>query len=417
MDVDGAEVASVPHRAAQGSLTDEHHSATAAVTEQVRSLSHFARLDTMVTVVDALNIYDVLDSLETLAEKNSTNMVGNTGILGETSADSGESDSRKQSNTEQHEHHDHKHGEELDDRSIAQLMLDQIEFANVILLSKAHLVEQGPRAVEELCALLQRLNPSAKIIAPAGPHFADLPVSSVINTGLFDMEQAQVSAGWVQELAKSADGGAGHTPETEEYGISSVVFRCRERPFHPGRLRGVLAGLGTYASSVALGEGGAGSTSSLHAATFSGVVRAKGQLWVASANAYPVDFHAAGRHVQLVPSSRPYLAATARHEWDQSDHEQCGRLVAEGTWHFVHGDRESEVVFIGVALDRARILDELSAALLTDAEVAGGSAGWKAFEDVFFGGRYFEISSEEQGAQTMGSEDGHGYSLKVAKER
>jgi len=238
----------------------------------------------------------------------------------------------------------------------------------------------------------------------------------VINTSLFDMEQAQVSAGWVQELAKSVDGGAGHTPETEEYGISSVVFRSRERPFHPGRLKTVLAGLWNYASSVALGEGGAGKASSLHARAFSGVVRAKGQLWVASANAYPVDFHAAGRHIQLVPSSRPYLAATARHEWDQSDHEQCGRLVAEGTWHFVHGDRESEVVFIGVALDKTRILEKLGAALLTDAEVAEGAAGWKAFEDVFFGGKFFGILSEEE-ARTMGSEDGHAYSLKIATAR
>lgn len=416
MDVDGAEeVIGGSREAGQGSSTEGHHTATAAVAPQMRSLSHFARLDTMVTVVDALNIYDVLDSLETLAEKNSTSMVGNTGILGEAIADSGRDEDHKHSDGKHHGHHDHKHDEELDDRSIAQLMLDQIEFANVILLSKVHLVQRGPSAVEELCALLQRLNPSAKIIAPAGPHFADLPVSSVINTSLFDMERAQVSAGWVQELAKSADGGAGHTPETEEYGISSVVFRSRERPFHPGRLKAVLAGLGNYASSAALG--GAGNTDSSHVTTFSGVVRAKGQLWVASANAYPVDFHAAGRHIQLVPSPRPYLAAIARHEWDHSDHEQCRRLVAEGTWHSVHGDRESEVVFIGVALDKTRILEELSAALLTEAEVAEGAVGWKAFEDVFFGGKFFQVLSEEEEARTMGSDDGHGYSLKIAKER
>ena len=186
---------------------------------ELKSLSHFARLDTMVTVVDALNIYDVLASLETLAEKNIAGMAGND--------------------------------EETDDRSIAQLMLDQIEFANVILLSKVHLMKDAS-AVEEIRALLQKLNPYAKVIVPSQPHFADVPLSDLINTHLFDMDKVESSAGWMQELAKAADGG--HTPETEEYDISSMVFRCHERPFHPGRLAEVFAGFGNYASSVASTE-------------------------------------------------------------------------------------------------------------------------------------------------------------------
>lgn len=185
-----------------------------------KSLSHFARLDTMVTVVDALNIYDVLASLETLAEENVAGMAGND--------------------------------PKTDERSIAQLLLDQIEFANVILLSKVHLMKD-PSAVHEIKALLRKLNPLAKVIVPLKPYFADVPLSDLMNTNLFDMDQAESSAGWMQELATAAQAGPGspsHTPETEEYDISSMVFRCHERPFHPGRLAEVLEGVGNYASSV-----------------------------------------------------------------------------------------------------------------------------------------------------------------------
>lgn len=146
------------------------------------------------------------------------------------------------------------------------------------------------------------------------------------------------------------------------------------------------------------------------------MVRAKGQLWVASANAYPVDFHAAGRHIQLVPAPRPYLAAVARREWEPGDREQCEAMTAAGTWHPTYGDRESEAVLIGVGLDRPRILQELGAALLTDAEVALGATGWKAFEDVFFSGKFFEVRAEED-FQNSVAEATNGYSLKVAKKQ
>ena len=239
-----------------------------------KSLSNFARLDTLVTVVDALNLFDVLSTLETLAEKNSTHMVGNTGIA--------------QGDTE----------EEIDDRSIAQLMLDQIEFANVIVLSKAHLLgsqagkpvsgagsssqksaqvhkpqNKGRKqlvdafsgqasaaaemsneaAVCEVAALIKKLNPKANVIVPKEPKFADVRIADLVNTHLFDMDEAQEGAGWIAELEKEE--GEGHTPETEEYGIGSVVFRSKERPFHPHRLRAILAGFGNYKLSVARAAG------------------------------------------------------------------------------------------------------------------------------------------------------------------
>ena len=251
---------------------------------EMKSLSHFARLDTMVTVVDALNVYDVLSSLETLAEQNIAGMVGND--------------------------------DETDDRSIAQLMLDQIEFANVILLSKVHLVKDAG-AVQEIRALLQKLNPAAKVIVPTEPHFADVPLSDLINTHMFDMEKAESSAGWMQELARAAEGGEGHTPETEEYNISSMVFRSHERPFHPGRLANVLANFGDYASGMAAAE----HKQTDKGGVFKGVVRAKGHLWLATANARPIDLHVAGRHVQLGASEMPFLAAVPEPEWEESFQE------------------------------------------------------------------------------------------------
>jgi len=357
--------------AAEGSPADLPAAAhVLPASDPLQSLSRFARLDTMVTVVDALNIRDVLDSLETLAEKNITGMVGNTGDV-----QSGEADAAPV---------------QVDDRSIAHLMLDQIEFADVILLSKVHLVEGGADAVAEIRALLQKLNPSAKVIAPAQPNFADLPLSAVINTHLFDMEKAESSAGWMQELEKSAFGGAGHTPETEEYGISSFVFSDSERPFHPGRLAEALGGFATYSSSVAAGEREGAPQEQARASVFSGVVRAKGHFWMASANARPVDLHVAGRHVQLEASQGPFLAAVPQEEWLPEFRELHEDLLAAGSWHATNGDRGTMVVFIGIGLDKAGILAELGAAQLTDAEMAGGLVGWKAFEDPFFEGKFFE---------------------------
>ena len=125
------------------------------------------------------------------------------------------------------------------------------------------------------------------------------------------MEAAESSAGWMQELAKAAEGGPGHTPETEEYNISSMVFRSHERPFHPGRLATVLAGVGDYASTMTTADSTAAPT------VFAGVVRAKGHLWLATANARPIDLHVAGRHVQLGASVVPFLAAMPREEWEE----------------------------------------------------------------------------------------------------
>jgi len=125
-------------------------------------------------------------------------------------------------------------------------------------------------------------------------------------------------------------------------------------------------------------------------AALAGVVRGKGQLWVATSNAHRVDFHAAGRMVWLQPSDEPYLAAVPRSEWDEAQRAGQEAMEATGAWHPENGDRESEAVLIGVGLDEARVLAELDSALLTDEEMAGGASSWRAFEDALWDGKYFE---------------------------
>jgi G3E family GTPase len=212
------------------------------------SLSKYATLDTMVTVVDALNIFDVLSSLDTLAdENNSVGMIGN---------------------------------ENEDDRSICQLMLDQIEFADVIVLSKIKLFKAGEEKLQEIKTLIQKLNPRARVLLPREDKYGGMDVrTELLNTGLFDMEKASTSAGWLQELAAPE-----HTPETEEYGISSTIFRANNMPFHPMRLKSILNGFGNYSSAVEMSSGIADQG---HTAPFRGVVRAKGKLWLANANTFP----------------------------------------------------------------------------------------------------------------------------------
>uniref|UniRef100_A0A0G4FNL4 CobW C-terminal domain-containing protein n=1 Tax=Chromera velia CCMP2878 TaxID=1169474 RepID=A0A0G4FNL4_9ALVE len=398
MDVDELEADSqtVPEGQPQAADAEGGTAQAQVGPKELRSLSLFARLDTMVTVVDTLNVYDVLGSIETLAEKNSTSMLGNCGGLkGIEGGKGGGGESQGE-------------GEEVDDRTIAQLMLDQLEFANVIILSKAHLVKSA-LIIREIRSLVQKLNPAAKVIVPSEPFFRDVSLDALLNTQLFDMEKAQMSAGWLRELQKTMVGGPGHTPETEEYGISSVVFRTKEKPFHPERLVRVLTGFGNYSTSVAAGNGRGGVRGKGPAmiqpgppsGVFAGVVRAKGRMWVASANAFPVAFQVAGRHVNLIPEQRPYVAAIPRADWDEEDKKKHEYLASHDAWHPENGDRDTSLVFIGIGLDKARILTTLKVALLTDKEMSGGVSEWKEMKDVFFGGLYFDLeSSAERWLQT-----------------
>ena len=221
-------------------------------TQEVDALSKYARLDTMATVVDAENIFDIIESIETLADKNNaTGMTGNTDEKGEID----------------------------DDRSIVQLFLDQIEFANVIVVSKVALVlkehgpEEGERRVRAVEKLLNKLNPKARVVVPREDKYGDLNTGeNLVNTNLFVMEEEETTDAWIKALS------AKHIPETEEYGISNIVFEATDAPFHPERLDAVVAGFGKNFLGVnanePLTEGGP------DVQPFQGVIRAKGQVWI-----------------------------------------------------------------------------------------------------------------------------------------
>jgi G3E family GTPase len=150
------------------------------------NLSEISQLDTMVTVVDAFNFVNDLDSIDTIIDRD----------LNE---------------------------DKTDDRTIVNLLIEQIEFANVIILNKTDMVSEN--VVMEIKHIIKKLNPEAKIITSS---FGKVPLSEIMNTGLFDYDKTSQSAGWIKELENE------HVPETDEYGLSSFVYRSR-RPFHPER--------------------------------------------------------------------------------------------------------------------------------------------------------------------------------------
>lgn len=244
------------------------------------SLGSVARLDTMVTVVDASTFLRELARGEELAARD---LAANDG----------------------------------DVRTIADLLVDQVEFADVILLNKTDLVSEA--ACATVAAVLRRLNPSANIVRT---DHGRVPLSEVLDTGLFDPELAAQSPGWDQEIAD------GHAPETEEYGISSVTFRA-QRPLHPQRLDAALDQL-------------------------QGLLRSKGFCWIAS---------------------RPDVAAI----WSQAG----PNLVIEPAqyWSTAEFPAGQEIVFIGIKLDRGRLLHLMESALLTDTELAEGPQRWIDYTD------------------------------------
>ena len=350
-------------------------------------LSNYARMDTLVTVVDAFNILTQLSKVETLADRQR--------LIGDEEVDEAKTDQLAEAGAEP--------------ASIVQLLLDQIEFANVILLNKIDLMPEGERAavVGQVRGLLQKLNPSATIIVPDEPKFSNFDVSQILNTDLFDMEEAQVSAGWLQELRKEE-----HTPETDEYGISSLVFRDNSRPFHPERLLPLLKGFGQLnvntdgASAVISSKRDADATG-----IFAGVVRSKGQLWLANADAIPIEVHTVGRQLELLPNlNNPYIAKFPRAEWTEEDIMHVEGLKKKShTWNETYGDRGSELVVIGVNIDKPAILAGLRTALLTDDELAAGPESWKLLADPFFGGNcaqeFWDIESEDEEGEDEQGED------------
>jgi G3E family GTPase len=274
------------------------------VNEEGRCLNDLAMLDTMVTVVDAANFLRDFDSSQDLRDRD------------------------MQMN-------------EDDERTIVDLLTDQIEFANVILINKCDLIEEDE--ARRLEGILHHLNPEAQLIRT---RKSQVDLSRVIGTGLFDEDKAAAMPGWVKELNGE------HTPETEEYGIANFVYR-RRVPFHPLRLMDVLdKGL-------------------------KGVVRSKGYLWIATRPQFCGMWSQAGQSLTIERAGY-WFAAIGKENWP-ADPET--RAWIEANWDPTTGDCRQEIVFIGVQMDREAIEASLDDALLTAEEIKRGPAAWNDFED------------------------------------
>ncbi len=270
------------------------------------SLEDVARLDAMVTVVDAasfLHEYASRDDLETRGA-----------ALG---AD--------------------------DRRMLVDLLVEQVEFANVLVLSKVDRV--SPSDLARLWAVLRQLNPGARMLTAL---HGQVPLTEVLDTGLFDHTQAETSSGWARALAGV------HTPETDEYGVSSFVFRSR-RPFHPARLHAFLA------------------------SEWQGVLRSKGFFWLATRMTDVGGWSQAGA-VGRSARAGLWWAAVPRSAWPD---DPAAVAEIKARWRRPYGDRRQEIVLIGMAMDEAELRRGFRRCLLTDSELAGGPRRWRALPDPF----------------------------------
>ena len=274
--------------------------------EEGRSLSDVARLDTMVTVVDAFNFLRDYQSSDSIAER-------------------GES-----------------MGEE-DDRTVVDLLVDQVEFCDVIVINKADLVSPGD--LDRLRHILNTLNPRAKLVIS---EFGRVPLESIMNTCLFDFEQAEQAPGWLKELRGE------HVPESEQYGITSFVYRAR-RPFHPQRFWNLIH------------------------SSWQGVLRSKGYFWLASRYDFAGNWAQAGgacRH----GAAGLWWSAVDPVQWPD-DPEYLAQIKQQ--WHDDFGDRRQELVFIGIGMDESDLRAKLDACLLRDDELRLGKDAWLALPDPF----------------------------------
>lgn len=276
--------------------------------EQGQSLADVARLDTMVTVVDGMNFLLDFQAAESLASRGET--------LGEE-----------------------------DERSITDLLIEQIEFADVLLISKIDLVSSDQR--QELMAILQRLNSQAQILPMV---MGQVPLNAILNTGLFDFERAAQAPGWLQELRGE------HVPETQEYGIASTAYRAR-RPFHPQRFFQFIDRPWVNGK----------------------LLRSKGFFWLASKYRDAGSWSQAGGLMRHGFAGR-WWRFVPRQQWPQ-DQESTAAIL--NNWTPASGDCRQELVFIGQNIDFTQLAAELDACLLSDAEMALGVEGWRQLPDPF----------------------------------
>ncbi|MEP3477743.1 MAG: zinc metallochaperone GTPase ZigA [Fuerstiella sp.] len=277
--------------------------------EEGNSLSHLADLDTMVTVVDAGNFLKDFGSWEDLTDRQ-------MGLSDE------------------------------DDRNIVDLLVDQVEFADVIVINKTDLVT--PYELEQLNQIVRRLNSKAKVLHATE---SQVPTKEILGTGRFQIEQAEEMPDWLATPRGQEE------TETEEYGISSFTYR-RNRPLHPERLSDEL-------------------NSDWEAGVFAGVLRSKGLMWIASRHDYAYDWSQAGCSVRLDPAGT-WWASTPDDEWPTDEVE---RTEIRSRFLGKYGDRHQELVFIGQEMDQKRIEQILDRCLLTDLEYVQGHESWAGLND------------------------------------
>jgi len=276
--------------------------------ENGNSLSDFATLDTMVTVVDAVNFLKDYNEAKYLQE------------VGESL------------------------GEE-DERSVADLLVDQVEFANTILISKTDLVEKTE--IDKLIAIIKTLNTNAEIIPIS---MGKVPTNKILNTGAFDFNQAQLAPGWLKEMRGE------HIPETEEYGISSFVYEAR-KPFYPQKFYDFL-----YSKELS-GK----------------LIRSKGFFWLATRPMYAGNWSQAGG-IAHHGFAGLFWKAIPKNHWPQ---EKESIDFIKQKWVEPFGDMRQELVFIGQGLDKNKIFELLDDCLLSNEDLLLGKDHWSKFPDPF----------------------------------
>ena len=259
-------------------------------------LSKFSYVDTMVTVVDAFNFMKDFSSSQFLKDRDLTDIEG-------------------------------------DERTIVNLITDQIEFANVILLNKTDLVSQSK--VKNLKDIINKLNPKAQVIKT---EYSRVDINEVVGTGRFDFEEAESSAGWIQELENE------HTPETEEFGIGSFVFRSK-KPFHPERFLNFIQN--DFPTNV---------------------IRSKGLFWLGSRSDQALIWSSAGGSIKSDPAG-VWWASMPFSERINYTAFVDNQASIESDWEPPFGDRKIELVFIGQQLNPDIIKNQLESCLLNDEEL------------------------------------------------
>ena len=259
--------------------------------EDGESLSDVARLDTMVTVVDAVNLLRDYSSHDFLKDRGET--------LGED-----------------------------DERTLVHLLVEQIEFADVVVLNKV--ADATSHQIEAALQIIRSLNADAKIIETSR---SNVPANAILNTELFDFEKAHQHPMWAKELYGFAD----HVSETEEYGVASFVY-CARRPVEPEKVMTVLNG------------------------NLTGVIRAKGHFWIATRPDWVAEFSLAGA-LSSIKQMGTWWASVPKDRWPE--HDSIPSYISTH-WQELWGDRRQEIVFIGSGIDWADIKGRLDAALVSE---------------------------------------------------